>query len=314
MTDSPSLFERINRVKAEVGRIPKSGRNAHFGYSFVTESDISDHLRPLMAKHGVAVVCLGPDPERFEVEEAGTTRSNQARFRWRVWMRYLVVNVENTEDHVEAWAIGEAIDQEDKGHNKAMTAARKYFLINLFDLSSGEDADNEAPSSDGDVKAAPKAKPPAGMGMQFAKLLQETLDKKGIAMKDLRKKLKEDDKCAAMLRGKMTSPEMWPEELKEPIRNAIRALEGEAKQEAAADTPLSVLGEDEYGRLIGAIIEAIEAGTATVKNPNAEVLAEMMTLNTDDYPGVTPKERVDKMIEALGRGEVMWDSGALIPF
>jgi len=157
-----SIYERINRVKNDVERVPKTGKNQHFGYKFATESDIADILRKLMAEHGVCLVYHGPDPDRFKMAQDGTTKSGAPKYRYQVWCRYSVVNAHDSSDKFEVWGYGEALDQEDKGHNKAITNAHKYVHIKLFDISTGDLAVDPDSSSHMDQDAPPpqRATPP----------------------------------------------------------------------------------------------------------------------------------------------------------
>lgn len=156
LPDTVTLYQRINRVKADVVRVQKTGRNQHFGYNFATESDIADTLRPLMAEHGVCLCYHGPDFDRTKVEKAGTTKSGVDRYRYIVWCKYTVRNAQNPQECFETWGCGEALDQEDKGFNKAITAAHKYVLIKLFDVSTGDLAIDPDSSSHMDAESEPR--------------------------------------------------------------------------------------------------------------------------------------------------------------
>lgn len=155
-----TLYARINLVKKDVVRVKKTGKNQHFGYMFATESDICDTLRPLMAEHGVCLVYHGPDPDKFKMLEAGKTKSGAEKFRYCVWCKYSVVNADDAADRFETWGYGEALDQEDKGHNKAITNAHKYVLIKLFDVSTGDLAADPDTYGHGDEREAPPAQRP----------------------------------------------------------------------------------------------------------------------------------------------------------
>jgi hypothetical protein len=54
------------------------------------------------------------------------------------------VNIDKPEEKISAVEFGDGIDSGDKATGKANTYARKYALIDLFNLSKGDDPDREA--------------------------------------------------------------------------------------------------------------------------------------------------------------------------
>ena len=148
--ESPkTLYRKLAAVMGEVSRVPKNGWNAHFKYNFATESDIKDVIRPLLAAQNIALIAdmvsLSQDGKRTLVEMEFTFACGDtgATISKRFW--------------------GEALDNADKGINKAATFAEKYFLINFFMISTGEDPDgdptDDKPKSNGKQTAAPNTQP-----------------------------------------------------------------------------------------------------------------------------------------------------------
>lgn len=157
MSEKPtSVYARLNAVKAGVKRVAKTGTNEHFKYQFATESDIVDCIRPLCAEHGIALVYHGPEPESIKITEI-TAKSGAIKFLYQMWVGYEVVNVDSPEDRFVVRGYGEALDNDDKGHNKALTNAHKYVLIRLFDISTGDTADD--PDQHGSEDRGPAGKP-----------------------------------------------------------------------------------------------------------------------------------------------------------
>jgi hypothetical protein len=154
MSETATVYARLNAVKAEVARVAKTGENAHFGYKFATESDIVDCIRPLCAKHGVALVYHGPQQGSIVITEVPTAKGG-AKFLYQMWVDYEVVNCDSPEDRFVVRGYGEAMDQDDKGHNKALTNAHKSVLIRLFDISTGDTADDPDLHGSEDRKPTP---------------------------------------------------------------------------------------------------------------------------------------------------------------
>lgn len=148
-TDDLSLAGKLAAISGAMTRVPKTGRHPQ-GWHFATEADISDAIRPHLAKHGIAII---PNLK----EHTATPVGDQSRggTRHTVVVEYTITD--GTSERVVSWS-GEADDWSDKGLNKAMTACRKYFLINLFMIATG---DEEADASEGIAWT-----PPAGSETQ----------------------------------------------------------------------------------------------------------------------------------------------------
>lgn len=231
-------------MKADAKRVPKTGKNQHFGYQFATESDISDCLRDLMNEHGVCLLYHGPKPDQILVEEAGTTKSGAIKLRCRVWMRYELVNVDNPAEREEVWGYGEALDMEDKGHNKAITNCHKYVMMKVFDISTGDPAEDPDREGHADTvvrppPAAPRqtrppavatsaASTPAGgpgaegeaMGLDGAAQLLGRMNDRGITLKEIRAGLYKRG-LKDVLKGREVHPQLWPAGMIDDIKAVL---------------------------------------------------------------------------------------------
>ena len=56
MEGKGDLFGRLATVLAKIESVPKRGRNTHFNYDYVLEADLSEHIRPLLAEAGIALI------------------------------------------------------------------------------------------------------------------------------------------------------------------------------------------------------------------------------------------------------------------
>jgi hypothetical protein len=102
-------------------------------------------LRPIMDEYGVTV-----DFEAMDATFMDTGKS----FRVLLHMKYIVTNADKPSEQFERLWVSEAMDQQDKGINKALTAAEKNVFAKLFHLS---DKDLEDDSNDAAQPAARKA-------------------------------------------------------------------------------------------------------------------------------------------------------------
>lgn len=129
-----ALASKVLKIKAEIGYIPKRGWNAHHKYNFATESDVTDTLRELMVAH------------RLDLYDS-IVQVNQEAGRTRVELFVTLVDVETGFEEGASW-FGEAADTQDKGIAKALTSARKTYLLKRFLVPTGDDPD----AASGDVQ------------------------------------------------------------------------------------------------------------------------------------------------------------------
>lgn len=166
-----SLFAKLAKIMGKLERLPKRGRNAHFGYEFVTDADVSDTVRSLLADAGIAFFANMRD-----AQYSGD----------KVVARFTFTFADSSTGAV--WScdwVGEGQDKQDKGTAKAATSALKYFLLKTFILSTGDpadDSDNDAPVKPKPAQKKLSAKParPSGNGTTevskaqfFARVLKE---------------------------------------------------------------------------------------------------------------------------------------------
>lgn len=124
-----TIAARLAAVLAEVHRVPKHGRNNFHKYDYTTESDLTDFIRPLLAKHGLVII---PAIEEHK-------RDGHATF---LRMSFLIMSEDGEQLGPFSW-FGESSDKGDKGLYKAITGAVKYYLFKLFLVSTGDDPENE---------------------------------------------------------------------------------------------------------------------------------------------------------------------------
>jgi hypothetical protein len=125
------LFAKLAAVLKEVSRVPKSGRNEHFKYDYVQESDLADHIRPLLAAQGIGLA--------FGMVDVIDLPTGQVQVKCEITL---------SDDHTEItkYVFGRAADKSDKGLYKATTGAVKYWLYKTFLVSTGDDPESDAES------------------------------------------------------------------------------------------------------------------------------------------------------------------------
>jgi hypothetical protein len=135
-----NLWQKLAAISKEIGHIDKTGKNQHFNYAFMEHAQVVATLRPIMEEYGVTV-----DFEAMDATFVDTGKS----FRVMLHMKYYVTNADKPSEHFERLWVSEAMDQQDKGINKALTAAEKNVFAKLFHLSDRdlEDDENDIPAT-----------------------------------------------------------------------------------------------------------------------------------------------------------------------
>lgn len=132
-----SIFKKIPLIMGEVGAIEKNRRGDGINYKFRGIDDLYFALQPLLAKHGVFYTPCVKQQQR----EERTTKSGGI-------MTYTILTIDYTffsddGSNVTLTTAGEAMDTSDKSTNKAMSAALKYALLQLFCIPTEEEKDTE---------------------------------------------------------------------------------------------------------------------------------------------------------------------------
>jgi hypothetical protein len=135
------LYKKIADVTAAVSRIPKNGENTFHRYKYATESDITDGLRDLLQKHGLAF--LPPSVIAWERSETTKKDGNRGDDLTRVQMQFGLACTE-TGEVFSAMFWGEGQDGGDKGFYKSYTGAVKYFLMKTFLIATGDDPEQDS--------------------------------------------------------------------------------------------------------------------------------------------------------------------------
>lgn len=146
-----NLWQKLAAISKEIGHIEKTGKNQHFNYAFMEHAQLVASLRPIMDEYGVTV-----DFEAMDATFVDTGKS----FRVTLHMKYYVTNADKPSEHFERLWVSEAMDQQDKGINKALTAAEKNVFAKLFHVSDRDLEDDANDTQPPARKTQPQATRP----------------------------------------------------------------------------------------------------------------------------------------------------------
>lgn len=131
------IYKKIPLIMGEVGAIEKTRRGDGINYKFRGIDDIYSALQPLLSKHGVffAPNVIAKDRSERQTKSGST-------------LTFTLLTVEFTfyaddGSQFKLVTVGEAMDTSDKSSNKAMSAALKYAMLQLFCIPTEEEKDTE---------------------------------------------------------------------------------------------------------------------------------------------------------------------------
>jgi hypothetical protein len=127
------LMTKLARIQGKLDSVEKRGQHDYFNYPYLKIGDVYDALRPLMGEEGVSIV---PHLRAWRHEPAKTSGGKETT-RHTIEVDWAICDGESGDTEVVAMP-GEALDSEDKGLQKALSASHKALLISVFQVS-GED-------------------------------------------------------------------------------------------------------------------------------------------------------------------------------
>jgi len=144
MTDTVyTVMHKVQSGLAQAG-IAKTDRNEHGRYNFRGIDAVQNALAPILAEHGLLIIPNVTSDIHKETQTSGGKTTNH----WSVGVEYTFINASGEGNgeykHVTTF-VGEAYDTSDKGLNKALTAAYKYMLFEVFHIpvEGSHDADSD---------------------------------------------------------------------------------------------------------------------------------------------------------------------------
>lgn len=141
-----SIYKAITEIAGELSKtgVEKSQHNSHGRYNFRGIDDVYNALAPLLARHGV---CIFPRVINRECSDR-PKKDGGMMFFVTVEVEFDFVCALDGSKHIVK-TFGEAMDTSDKATNKAMSAAYKYAMFQVFCIpTEGQDADAYTPPVD----------------------------------------------------------------------------------------------------------------------------------------------------------------------
>jgi hypothetical protein len=138
---SPSFLQKLIDAAAAIDEVPKDGTNAFHNYKYSSIEAIVRRTRVELLKRQI-LVFAGEDTTDDRLRQTNQGESAVTT----VHLIYTVMDAETGERFEVPW-IGRGDDPADKGVSKALTDARKTFLLQLLQIPRGDDTEGD-PTTD----------------------------------------------------------------------------------------------------------------------------------------------------------------------
>lgn len=141
-----SIFEKIQKVANEVGNIEKDmivGKG-NYAYKAVSDFAVTKAVKEAEEKYRIVSIPIKQDLINSEVLKTLNNKGEEKlTFVDTIKMTVRVHDLDNNNNYIDIEAFGKGVDSNDKGFGKASTYARKYALLNVYKINTGEDPDKE---------------------------------------------------------------------------------------------------------------------------------------------------------------------------
>lgn len=143
--ESLNLYQRINEIRKKVDYIQKDKSVSTGGgsYKAVTHDQVTAILRQHMNDYGI--ICI-PNLVTSKANDYRTTEAKQ--FRYDATYSFQFVNADKPEESLQIVIESHAMDNADKAPGKALSYAKKYAVLKLFEIETGEDEESRYQSAE----------------------------------------------------------------------------------------------------------------------------------------------------------------------
>jgi hypothetical protein len=144
-----NIYQRINAVRKKVDYVQKNksvSTGSSGSYKAVTHDEITGVVRPHLIENGIVIVpSLKSSKVSATINKDGTP-SNVIRYE--ATYEFKVVNEDDPQDFCVMEIEAHANDNQDKAPGKALSYAKKYAVLKLFEIETGEDEESRFKESD----------------------------------------------------------------------------------------------------------------------------------------------------------------------
>lgn len=139
-----NLLQRINEVRKSIDYIKKdkSVSTGAGSYQAVTHDQVTGMVRDHMVKHGIVSYPILVESKSLPKEDGAK------QFRYEAIYNFVFANIDDPADQITFTIEAHAMDNADKAPGKALSYAKKYAVLKLFEIETGEDDESRYQSFD----------------------------------------------------------------------------------------------------------------------------------------------------------------------
>lgn len=134
-----NIYQRVNSVRKAIGYVQKdkSVSTGKGSYKAVTHDMVTAMVRQPMIEAGI--VCVPSVVSAETIQPPPKADGTEKQLRYEATYDFLFVNADNPEDKITIRIQSHANDSGDKAPGKAISYAKKYAILKLFEIETGED-------------------------------------------------------------------------------------------------------------------------------------------------------------------------------
>lgn len=139
-----NLYQRINEIRKKVDYIQKDKAVSTGGgsYKAVTHDAVTGILRQHLNEYGI--VCV----PNLVASKANDRVGDAKQFRYDATYSFDFVNCDKPEEKLTIVIEAHAMDNADKAPGKALSYAKKFAVLKLFEIETGEDEESRYQSAE----------------------------------------------------------------------------------------------------------------------------------------------------------------------
>jgi len=139
-----NIYEKVNEIRKKVEYIQKDKSVSTGGgsYKAVTHDQVTAILRSHLIEQGV--ICV----PTLVASKANDRVGDAKQFRYDATYSFDFVNAEAPNEKITIVMEAHAMDNADKAPGKAISYAKKYAVLKLFEIETGEDEESRYQSAD----------------------------------------------------------------------------------------------------------------------------------------------------------------------
>lgn len=146
-----NLFQRINEVRKKIDYIQKDksvSTGASGSYKAVTHDQVTAMVRDHMVAFGIVCfpVLVESMMAEIEIDKEGKPKAQR---RYEATYDFHFVNADKPDDRLTIRIQAHAMDNADKAPGKALSYAKKYAVLKLFEIETGEDEESRFKETEG---------------------------------------------------------------------------------------------------------------------------------------------------------------------